>query len=591
MRRLVYIWLMIVLSSAAVNAAEVKVWEDEPEVTININTSSPSYISSGAADEAELDGWQIWVKRTTFQSISDEDIIRKDTDASGSASFDLQYGDYYVGAVYFDKSGDFYVPTYMGISSNAAGDGLNILNVPDNTTADINNFSQAGAVRGYVTDADGKGINGAKITVVSGPYTVPYPVTTRTFDGKDGYYSIFLSPGSYTLEVEKSGYATAGYDVAVTQGYGSTGSEFTNITLVSFTANESKKIDFEDELGIPLSITITTKSDLTAGIVPTVADDAEDLGAHAYSFGDDKVIGKYFEIDVSDNINSTSGNLTNVTLTMYYNEADLNGADEDTLKLYWYYPSGGEWKPLVKGKDYSPLGGPEVFDSGQDASANKIWATLDHFSIFVLVGTVIPTPEETGGGGGGGCDHELKIADIRQTGDAVPGAEVQFQVDIENTGTCAETGVKTAVTDLPAGWTSDDVTTDVGYGKTASVTIPVSIPEDAATGTVTLTFRVTPQDFISTLEKQVSFDVGEAQPEEEEVSPAPTEEEEGEGVETVAPPEIETPAPAPPVETQPPEEEPAKAPGEEKGGICGPTVVVLLAMAALVFARGRRAWK
>jgi hypothetical protein len=64
----------------------------------------------------------------------------------------------------------------------------------------------------------------------------------------------------------------------------------------------------------------------------------------------------------------------------------------------------------------------------------------------------------------------------------------------------------------------------------------------------------------------------------EEVSP-PVEEE------TVEPPKVETPTPAPPVETPPPEQEPVKAPetSEEKGGICGPTVVVLLAMVVLVF--------
>jgi len=70
--------------------------------------------------------------------------------------------------------------------------------------------------------------------------------------------------------------------------------------------------------------------------------------------------------------------------------------------------------------------------------------------------------------------------------------------------------------------------------------------------------------------------------EEENVS-VPVEEE------TVEPPEVETPTPAPPVETslQEPEQEPAKAPEppEEKGGICGPTVVVLLAMVVLVFVR------
>ncbi len=72
----------------------------------------------------------------------------------------------------------------------------------------------------------------------------------------------------------------------------------------------------------------------------------------------------------------------------------------------------------------------------------------------------------------------------------------------------------------------------------------------------------------------------------EEISPPVKEE-------AIEPPKIETPTtPAPPVETPEPEQEPAKAPEpEEKGGICGPTVVVLLVMVVLAFTRGMRELK
>ncbi len=194
--------------------------------------------------------------------------------------------------------------------------------------------------------------------------------------------------------------------------------------------------------------------------------------------------------------------------------------------------------------------------------------------VTVVDGTfcIVRSPAPSSGSGGGACDHQLEIGDITPPSGATPGADVQFQVVIKNTGTCAETGVKTMVTNLPEGWSVGDATTDVGYGETVSVDIPVSIPEDAATGTVTLTFRVIPQDFIGIIEKQVNFKVGEIQAEE---------------VVTLAPPEVETPSPAPPVETPEPEQESAKAPEEEKGGICGPTVVVLLAMVVLLFRRRR----
>jgi NPCBM-associated, NEW3 domain of alpha-galactosidase/Cohesin domain len=196
---------------------------------------------------------------------------------------------------------------------------------------------------------------------------------------------------------------------------------------------------------------------------------------------------------------------------------------------------------------------------------------------FCIAGTTQTTTSTTTlqhSSGGGTCDHQLEIEDIKQLADAAPGADVQFQVVIKNTGTCAETGVKTMVTNLPGGWTAGNVTTDVGYGETVSVDIPVSIPEDAATGAVTLTFKVIPQDFIGTLEKRVSVNVGEMQAEE---------------VVTLTPPKVETPTPTPPVETPPPGQEPVKAPEtseEERGSIYGPILVVLLlAMLVLAFRR------
>jgi Carboxypeptidase regulatory-like domain/NPCBM-associated, NEW3 domain of alpha-galactosidase len=421
MRKLVmYVWLIILFSSAAVYAAEV---------TVSIDNSSATYSSSGA-DNVSLSNWSIWVKSTGFTSISDENIITNDTDASGNASFTLENGSYFVGAVYFNKAGDFWAPLYVGVSANAAGDGLNILNVPASTTAEINNFNKSGAVRGYVIDTSGNGINDAEVTVVD--FDITLPITTRTFDsnGKDGYYSIFLSPGTYTLEISKGGYVTDTFNVTVTQGMGADESEF-------------------------------------------------------------------------------EGN----------------------------------------------------------ASLSK----------------TTPPPSDTGGGS---CNHQLEISDIKPPTDAAPGADVQFQVVIDNVGTCAETGVKTTVTGLPGGWTAGDVTTGVGYGETVSVDIPVSIPEDAATGTVTLTFKVDPQDFIGTLEKQISFNVGEVQA--EEGGTAPVEE----VTETVAPPETEAPTTtAPPVETQGPEQEPVKAPedeGKEKGGICGPTAILLISVLSLLAVRRRR---
>jgi hypothetical protein len=67
----------------------------------------------------------------------------------------------------------------------------------------------------------------------------------------------------------------------------------------------------------------------------------------------------------------------------------------------------------------------------------------------------------------------------------------------------------------------------------------------------------------------------------EGVVSAPVEEE------TTEQPKVDVPTPAPPVETPEPEQEPVKAPEtpKEKGGICGPTGVVLV---ALVFARTMR---
>ena len=201
----------------------------------------------------------------------------------------------------------------------------------------------------------------------------------------------------------------------------------TNVTTNIIPANNSTNILANSSTGVDLVLTTGNNSaDVNVSIIAST--NASDFNASTISNG----LGRYVDI----NATGETENLTSVKLTMFYNHLDLdrngNGAitdpgdiDENSLTLYWYWDNisagGAKWLPLTTGTNYASYldangtAGPVVIgNTVRNTSGNYLSVTLNHFSIYTISGTVIPTPPtgcvtncggssgSSGGGGGGG---------------------------------------------------------------------------------------------------------------------------------------------------------------------------------------------
>jgi hypothetical protein len=122
------------------------------------------------------------------------------------------------------------------------------------------------------------------------------------------------------------------------------------------------------------------------------------------SVNESLAVQRYIEINVSSNINASSGNLSWVYLRVNYTDSDVSGLDESTLRLYWWNPSAGNWTRLTSGTNLTALDGPYVYGAGVNTTSNYVWANISHLSIYGISGSApsTSTTTTTGGGGGGG---------------------------------------------------------------------------------------------------------------------------------------------------------------------------------------------
>jgi PGF-pre-PGF domain-containing protein len=95
-------------------------------------------------------------------------------------------------------------------------------------------------------------------------------------------------------------------------------------------------------------------------------------------------LGRFIRIEASPGI---LGNLTWVMLRVGYTAADLApGHVEDTLALYWYNGTGGNWVMLERGLNLSASGGPYVHDTGVNTTGRYLWANLSSLSYYGMAG-------------------------------------------------------------------------------------------------------------------------------------------------------------------------------------------------------------
>jgi methanogen extracellular protein (TIGR04279 family)/PGF-pre-PGF domain-containing protein len=191
----------------------------------------------------------------------------------------------------------------------------------------------------------------------------------------------------------------------------------------SIPANQSTAINASETYSLMNTI-IEVNSTVSAGITLTLnyTHNASLLNANpaipAYGLASNQIsLDRYIQINLTG-VNQTELNYVN--LSMYYSIADLdrNGdgditdlgdLNEQTLKIYWYDAGNQTWRELGPNDiypDYTPYGGPKVLSGERNTTAKYIKVSLNHFSIFTLVGEQIPAPTpppaEGGGAAGGG---------------------------------------------------------------------------------------------------------------------------------------------------------------------------------------------
>ncbi|MFH1774970.1 MAG: cell wall-binding repeat-containing protein [Methanobacteriota archaeon] len=192
---------------------------------------------------------------------------------------------------------------------------------------------------------------------------------------------------------------------------------------VTTTANVPEVIDVKNETNT--IITLTTVQAVSGTINVTACTNTSAVGVDSMSsYGlaqNQHSLNKYIKINVSDNLNATSGNISWVITKLYYSDADLDRTgdgdandpsdiNEQSLKLYWYCPNctgNQKWFPVNKGNVLVSKGGPVVYEADVDMTNNYVWANLSHFSVYGLAGDergeeVGVVPGAGGGGGGGG---------------------------------------------------------------------------------------------------------------------------------------------------------------------------------------------
>ncbi len=84
---------------------------------------------------------------------------------------------------------------------------------------------------------------------------------------------------------------------------------------------------------------------------------------------------KYIQIEASSGISNV---LSWSMIKIYYSHGELNGADENSLRIYFYNSSSGSWIPYN-----SPDGGVNIVQ-------NYAWANITHFSYYGLFGSLAP---------------------------------------------------------------------------------------------------------------------------------------------------------------------------------------------------------
>ncbi len=187
--------------------------------------------------------------------------------------------------------------------------------------------------------------------------------------GKIRFKIVFVGDGSNTPILKKLGLTYTLSKVGIEP---MPGSEFSRKYFIDregvipFEANITTYVNFSDKTNLEFKFKKEFSGMFTKGrffdesIVPS----------------DLESIGRFEEVTVSSDVNE---NLISGIMKVYYTDEEITGLDESSLKLYYYDES--EWV---------------VLDSGVNTEENYVWANIDHFSVFAILGeeTVVEQEED-----------------------------------------------------------------------------------------------------------------------------------------------------------------------------------------------------
>ncbi|GBE55685.1 hypothetical protein BMS3Bbin15_01868 [archaeon BMS3Bbin15] len=316
------------------------------------------------------------------------------------------------------------------------------------------------------------------------------------------------------------------------------------------------------------------------------------------SWLDNRTSNTYFSANVSANgrkalngfvkieLNGTKVNDSNLryaVVKMYYSFAQLdqngNGKldpgdiNPAALHIYRFCSATGVWNAIPYNTNATICNGTvTVYNSGVNTTEGFVWANLSRLSLYGMAGSVVPapTPVIVPVAAPGVTTHEIKIGSI---GNITVKAGANVTVGIPLHSASEEPDVNIYLENLPSGWTAEQlkgVTLPLGNSKAE---IELMVPENVTGGTYKVLIAVASAWFGKTEQK---FNVIVTTPAKKpsKVTPLPPPAKKPSNV-TIPPP-----AKKPSNVTIPP---PAK-----KKGICGPTLIALLAAVPLALRLRRR---
>jgi len=224
-----------------------------------------------------------------------------------------------------------------------------------------------------------------------------------------GYgYNQGYSNGAFTYEIllDSNHFISGTYSVSLSTDLGSneyfSSSESLSITSTNVASSETNAYAGTNSVINSQGLTLDMNSAGSGNVVVTR------LNSNPFSGFSIPSIGKFFQIDADQQV---LDNMGTTKITVHYNDADVAGIDESTLRLYFW--NGATW---------------EVVNGGIDTVANEVWAFTNHFSTWGAFGTAVVEDEEDNDDDGNYGGRRNIITDI--TGDNETGNSNGEPIDI-----------------------------------------------------------------------------------------------------------------------------------------------------------------